>query len=85
MSDYTIRAIISQLDSKEQLRSITFYLKKITSAELNYKIYNKELLTIVAVFEEWKIYLKKFIYSMKILIDHKNLLYFTIIKKLNKR
>jgi RNase H-like domain found in reverse transcriptase len=27
-------------------------------AELNYDIYNKEFLAIVAVFQEWRVYLK---------------------------
>ena len=53
--------------------------------ELNYKIYNKKLLTIVNIFEEWRIYLKEFIYLVKILINYKNLLYFIITKKFNWR
>ena len=61
------------------------HLRKIISIELNYKIYNKELLAIVDVFEEQKVYLEGFIYSVKILIDYKNLLYFTTIKKFNRR
>ena len=52
--------------------------------ESNYKIYNKELLTIITTFEKWRIYLKRFIYLIKILIDYKNLLYFIITKKLIK-
>ena len=61
------------------------HLRKIISVELNYKIYNKELLAIINIFEKWKMYLEEFIYLIKILIDYKNLLYFTIIKKLNWR
>ena len=56
-----------------------------TNVELNYKIYDKELLAIVNVFEKWKVYLKGSIYLVKILINYKNLLYFIIIKKLNWR
>ena len=50
--DYTIGIIISQPDSKGWLRFITFYSRKITSTELNYKIYNKELLAIIIVFKK---------------------------------
>ena len=53
--------------------------------KLNYKIYNKELLTIITAFKKWKVYFKKFIYSVKVLINYKNLFYFIMIKKLNKR
>ena len=62
---------------------MVIYLKKIINMELNYKIYNKELLTIIDVFKKWKIYLKESIYLIKVLINYKNLLYFIIIKKLN--
>ena len=53
--------------------------------ELNYKIYDKELLAIINIFKEWRIYLEGFIYLMKVLINYKNLLYFIITKKLNWR
>ena len=59
------------------------YLRKIINIKLNYEIYNKELLAIVDIFEEWRVYLEGFMYLVKILIDYKNLLYFIIIKKLN--
>ena len=61
------------------------HLKKIINIKLNYKIYNKKLLTIINIFEEWRMYLKESIYLIKILIDYKNLLYFMIIKKFNRR
>ena len=41
VSDYTVRAILNQLDTKDKLRPVTFYSRKITGAELNYEIYNK--------------------------------------------
>jgi hypothetical protein len=31
-------------------------------AKLNYDIYDKELLTIVIIFQEWRIYVKRFKY-----------------------
>ena len=36
------------------LRPVAFLSYKITLAEYNYKIYNKELLAIVAAFKEWR-------------------------------
>ncbi len=52
ISDYIINIYISQSNNKEQLRSITFYSRKMISAKLNYKIYNKKLLVIVAAFNK---------------------------------
>jgi RNase H-like domain found in reverse transcriptase len=53
--------------------------------KLNYKIHDKELLAIMEAFREWRVYLEEFKYLMKVYIDHKNLLYFTITKMLNRR
>ncbi len=50
--DYIIDIYISQLNNKERLRLIIFYFRKIISAELNYKIYDKELLVIIIAFNE---------------------------------
>jgi RNase H-like domain found in reverse transcriptase len=42
-------------------------------AEINYDIHDKELLVIVTVLQEWRVYLKSFKYLIKMLTDHKNL------------
>ena len=44
-------AISSQLDEKDRLYPIIFYFKKFTAPELNYNIYDKELLAIVDSFK----------------------------------
>jgi RNase H-like domain found in reverse transcriptase len=54
-------------------------------AETNYDIHDKELLAIVTALQEWRVYLEGSKYSVKILTDHKNLTWFTIIKVLNRR
>jgi hypothetical protein len=64
---------------------VAFYFRKISPAEANYDIHNKELLAIVAAFQEWRVYLKGPKYTVKVLTDHKNLTYFITIKKLNRR
>ena len=48
-SDKAIRVYISQSDKKRYLRSVAYHLRKLTNAEMNYEIYNKELLTIVNI------------------------------------
>ena len=60
-----------------------YFSQKMISAECNYKIYNKELLTIVQIFEKWHSELKDFKYSVQMLSDHKNLKYFKTFKLLN--
>ena len=50
VSDFAIRAYLSQLDRQGKLRLVAYYLQKISIAELNYDIYNKELLAIIEAF-----------------------------------
>ena len=42
---------IRQKDNKGVIRPLAFYSRKFTSAELNYDIYNKELLIIIDLFK----------------------------------
>jgi hypothetical protein len=51
-SNYIIRAYISQLDKKRKLYLIAFFSYKMSLVELNYDIYNKELLAIIEAFKE---------------------------------
>ena len=74
--DYTIRAILSQKDEQGRKRPVTFYSRKMTDIELNYDIYNKELLVIVAALLEWRIYLEGARQQTEIIMDHRNLTYF---------
>ena len=37
--------------------SVVYYSRKLTPLELNYNIYNKELLAIVTVLKEWRAFL----------------------------
>ena len=54
-----------------------------TPAELNYNIYNKELLGIVAVLKKWRAFLHGTIEPFKVITDHKNLVGFLTTKELN--
>ena len=54
-----------------------------TPVELNYNIYNKELLSIVTVLKEWRAFLYSTIELFKVVTDYKNLVKFLTIKKLN--
>ena len=54
-----------------------------TLTELNYNIYNKELLGIVIILKEQRAFLYNTIELFKVVIDYKNLTGFLTIKKLN--
>ena len=51
--------------------------------ELNYNIYNKELLGIITVLKEWRAFLYSIIEPFRVITDYKNLIGFLIIKELN--
>ena len=52
VSDYVTAGVLSQKDNKGVLYPVAFFSRKISPAEYNYKIYNKELLAIIWCFEE---------------------------------
>ena len=54
-----------------------------TPVELNYDIYNKELLGIVTALKEQRAFLYSTIKVFRVIIDHKNLVEFLTIKELN--
>ena len=54
-----------------------------TPVELNYNIYNKELLGIVTALKEWRAFLYSTIKLFKVITDYKNLVEFLTIKELN--
>ena len=56
-----------------------------TPLELNYNIYNKELLAIVTVLKKWRAFLQRIIEPFIIKIDYKNLTEFLTTKELNHR
>jgi hypothetical protein len=60
-----------------------YYNRKITPLKLNYDIYNKELLVIIAVLKEWRVFLQGTIKPFIVKTDYKNLTGFLIIKELN--
>ena len=84
-SDQALGSCLSQPDAEKQLHPVAYRSKKFSGPELNYDIYNKELLAIVDAFEEWRAYLEGLRHLIMIYSDHKNLSYFTTTKKLNRQ
>ena len=56
-----------------------------TPAELNYNIYNKELLGIVTALKKWRAFLYSIMDPFRVITDYKNLVGFLTTKKLNQR
>ncbi|KAK3544074.1 hypothetical protein QTP86_001043 [Hemibagrus guttatus] len=62
-----------------------FYSRKLTSAEVNYDVGNRELLAIKAALEEWRHWLEGARHPFQVLTDHRNLEYLRGDKRLNPR
>lgn len=84
-SDFAIGCILSQYGDDGILHPVAFYSRKFTPAEINYEIYDKEMLAIVTAFREWRQYLEGSQHQIKVFTDHKNLEWFTTTKNLNRR
>ena len=86
VSEQAITEIYTQLQKMSELwHSVTYWLRKLMSAEINYKTHNLKLLVIVETFKQWHHYLEDSWYSIEILTDHNNLWSFMKVKALNER
>ncbi len=83
--NYVNDEVLSQYDDEEVLHSIAFYSKNMSSAECNYKIYDKKLLIIIQAFEHWWLELKLINISIKMFIDHQALTSLMKDKELSRR
>ena len=83
-SGHTIEAVLSQ-EQDGKWKPIAFLSRMIQPAEQNYKIYDKELLTIVEALTKWRQYLLDTLETFEIWTDHKNLKYVQESHKLNGR
>lgn len=84
-SGYVMGACLSQFDNMNVLRPVAYFSKKLTPAESNYEIHDKELLAVVSALEQWRGELIGLKYPFTVLSDHKNLQYFMSSKKLSER
>ncbi|GME30926.1 uncharacterized protein ACHE_31418A, partial [Neofusicoccum parvum] len=83
-SGYCTGGILSQYDNYGVLRPVAYFSKKNLPAECNYEIYDKELLAIVKCLQQWDAELRS-VKEFKIVTDHKNLEYFTTVRRLTER
>ena len=80
--DYALTAILSIVNKDNKVHLVAFHSHTFTVVELNYNTHNKELLTIFEVFKIWQHYLEGLAYPIDIVMDHKNLEYFSTTKVL---
>ena len=83
--DYALTAILSIVNEDNEVHPVAFHSHTFTAVELNYNTHDKKLLAIFKAFKIWQHYLEGPAYPINIVIDHKNLEYFSTIKVLTQR
>ena len=84
-SDYALAIILSIVNEENKGHLVIFHFYTFTIMELNYDIHDKELITIFEAFKIWQYYLESLAYPINIVMDHKNLEYFSTTKVLTQR
>ena len=85
-SDFVVARVLSQMHDGGVLKLVAYFSKKMTPAECNYMIYDKELLAIVRSFKTWRPELASVQNEpVKVLTNHQNLDHFMTTKQLNCR
>jgi hypothetical protein len=83
-SGYCISGTLLQANADSLFVPCAFFSKKLTPAECNYEIYDKEMLAVIRCLEEWESELQG-VKEFEVLSDHKNLEYFMTVRKLTER
>ena len=84
-SDYALGAVLNQLDQNGKPHPVMFHSRKFIAAEINYDVYDKELLAIVDALKVWAVYANSNPHEIQIYTDHKNLQTFLTTKELTRR
>lgn len=85
-SDFALGAVLHQLnDEKGCLQPIAFFSRKFAPRELNYTVYEKELLAIINALNHWRYLLIDVVEPTIIHCDHRNLGFFKEVQYLNRR
>ena len=85
-SDVGVGAVLSQrVASDQKLHPCAFFSRRLSPAERNYDIGNRELLAVKLALEEWRHWLEGTKQPFLVWTDHKNLEYIRTAKRLNSR
>jgi len=83
--DYAMGGVLSTKCKDGKWRPVAFISKSLNTTEQNYEIHDKEMLAVIRCLEAWRHYLERAKLEFKIWTDHKNLQYFMMSQKLNRR
>jgi hypothetical protein len=84
-SDFAIGAVLSQKFEDGKIHPCDFISRKMSPAEFNYDVFDKEMLAIVCSLQKWRHFLQGSEFRTMVFSDHQNLSYFTEKVKLNRR
>ena len=83
-SDFAIAGVLHQPDPDGLLHPVAYFSRKLTPAEINYEVYDKELLAIVESFRDMRAWLIGTDVPVAVVSDHKNLEHFMSSRVLNR-
>ncbi|SYW83661.1 uncharacterized protein UHO2_06861 [Ustilago hordei] len=83
-SDFAIAGVLKQ-EHEGRWHPVAFYSRKMSSAEKNYEIHDKELLAVVACLTQWQHMLAGLPNQLVILTDHEALKYFKSQRRITGR
>jgi len=84
-SDYALATILSIMTKDNEIYPIAFHSRTFSALELNYDVHDKELLAIFKAFKMWRHYLEGSALPINVVMDHKNLEYFSTTKVLTRQ
>ena len=84
-SNVGVGAVLSQRSSDGKVHPCAFFSRKLSPAEENYDVGNRELLAVKLALEEWRQWLEGAHHPFLVWTDHKNLQYIQQAKRLNPR
>ena len=84
-SDFALSGIVHQPDTQGVLHPVAYYSRKLSPAEINYDVFDKEMLAIIENFREFRPWMVGTSKPIAVVSDHKNLEYFMQTRLLNRR
>jgi hypothetical protein len=83
-SDFTSTGILSQKFEDGRIHPVRFTSRKLSPAEMNYDVHDKEMLAVVFSLKKHRHYLQGAIHKTTTLTEHQNLTYFKTAGLLNR-
>ena len=84
-SDGVAAAVLHQQQESGEWQPVGFYTHALSDEQMNYPIFDKEMLAVMLALKEWSSLLQGLDQPFKILTDHRALEYFTTKRQLNAR